>query len=247
MSQAPSKIYQLSLAELSEWVLFSLCEWYSYFHWWIAEYQNHVWKRFTTLTFCEFTYQVHSESEKGHTNEFSKDEGNHELTSPKSVKSVQSFIGFANFYWKFIKNFSNLIMSMMALIQKNTSFKWTEKADQGFKKLKTMFISVSILVLFDHTCMTVMKTDFSDWCIDETLLQLMNNVWRLCAYYSKKNASAECNYEIYDKEMLIIIQCLKEWDAELRSVSSFQICTDHKIWNTLWQSESLQSDKWGGL
>jgi hypothetical protein len=91
-----------------------------------------------------------------------------------------------------------------------------------------MFISVSILVLFDHTCMTVMKTDFSDWCIDETLLQLMNDVWRLCVYYSKKNASAECNYEIYDKEMLIIIQCLKEWDAELRSVSSFQICTDHK-------------------
>ncbi len=58
----------------------------------------------------------------------------------KSVKSVQSFIDFAKFYWKFIKNFSNLIMSMMALIQKNTSFKWTEKADQGFKKLKTMFI-----------------------------------------------------------------------------------------------------------
>ncbi len=91
-----------------------------------------------------------------------------------------------------------------------------------------MFISASILVSFDHTCTTVMKTDFSDWCIDKTLLQLMNNVWRLCAYYSKKNASAECNYEMYDKEMLIIIQCLKEWDAELRSVSSFQICTDHK-------------------
>ncbi len=91
-----------------------------------------------------------------------------------------------------------------------------------------MFISVSILVSFDHTCTTVMKTDFSGWCIDEILLQLMNNVWRFCVYYLKKNASAECNYEIYDKEMLVIIQCLKEWDAELRSVSSFQICTDHK-------------------
>jgi len=146
----------------------------------------------------------------------------------KSIKSVQSFIGFANFYWKFIKNFFNLVMSMMALIQKDTSFKWIKKANQDFKKLKTMFISVSILVLFDHTCITVMKTDFSDWCIDETLLQLMNNVWRLCVYYSKKNTSAECNYEIYDKEMLIIIQCLKEWDTELRSVLSFQICTDHK-------------------
>ncbi len=110
---------------------------------------------------------------------------------------------------------------MMTLIQKNTSFKWTEKADQDFKKLKTMFISVSILILFDHTCTIMMKTDFSDWCIDEILLQLVNDVWRLCIYYSKKNAPAECNYEIYDKEMLIIIQCLKEWDAELSSVSSF--------------------------
>ncbi len=123
----------------------------------------------------------------------------------KSVKRVQSFIDFANFYWKFIKNFSNLIMSMMALIQKNTSFKWIEKADQDFKKLKTMFISVLILVSFDHTCITVMKTDSSDWCIEEILLQLVNDVWRLCVYYSKKNTSAKCNYEIYDKEMLIII------------------------------------------
>ncbi len=94
----------------------------------------------------------------------------------KSVKSVQSFIDFANFYWKFIKNFFNLIMSIMTLIQKNTLFKWTEKADQSFMKLKIMFISVSILVSFDHTHMTVMKTDFSDWCINETLLQLINNV-----------------------------------------------------------------------
>ncbi len=117
---------------------------------------------------------------------------------------------------------------MMTLIQKNTLFEWTEKADQDFKKLKTMFISVLILVLFDHTCTTVMKTDFSDWCIDETLLQLMNDVWRLCVYYSKKNASVKCNYKIYDKEMLIIIQCLKEWNTELRSVLSFQICTDYK-------------------
>jgi len=89
-------------------------------------------------------------------------------------------------------------------------------------------MSVLILVLFDHTCTTVMKTDSSDWCIDKILLQLMNDVWRLCVYYSKKNASAKCNYKIYDKKMLIIIQCLKEWDTELRSMSSFQICMNHK-------------------
>jgi len=91
-----------------------------------------------------------------------------------------------------------------------------------------MFISVSILVSFNHICTIMMKTDFLSWCIDEILLQLMNDVWRLYTYYSKKNASAECNYKIYDKEMLIIIQCLKEWETELRSVSNFQIYTNHK-------------------
>ncbi len=43
--------------------------------------------------------------------------------APKSVKRVQSFIGFVNFYWRFIKNFSNLIMLIMTLVWKNTFFK----------------------------------------------------------------------------------------------------------------------------
>jgi hypothetical protein len=214
----------------------ALRSWLTDWHW-----QMWVWSQVNQVS------KVHSESWKSIQMNSQKMKTIMNWQAFKSVKRVQSFIDFANFYWKFIKNFSNLIMSMMTLIQKNTSFKWTEKADQDFKKLKTMFISVWILVLFDHTCMTVMKTDFSDWCIDETLLQLMNNVWRLCAYYSKKNASAECNYEIYDKEMLIIIQCLKEWDAELRSVSSFQICTDHKNLKYFMTVKSLQSNKWDDL
>jgi hypothetical protein len=41
------------------------------------------------------------------------------------------------------------------------------------------------------------------------------------AFFSKKNTLVECNYEIYDKEILAIVQCLEEWDIELRSVPSF--------------------------
>ncbi len=44
------KIYQLSLAELSEWVLFSLCEQYSYFHWWIAASTSKSCTKDTTMT-----------------------------------------------------------------------------------------------------------------------------------------------------------------------------------------------------
>ena len=53
-------------------------------------------------------------------------------------------------------------------------------------------------------------------------------ILRPVAFFSKKNSPAECNYEIHDKEMLAIIKCLQEWEAELKSVGQFTILTDHK-------------------
>jgi len=48
------------------------------------------------------------------------------------------------------------------------------------------------------------------------------------AFFSKKHAPAECNYPIYDKELLAIIRCLEEWEAELKSAGQFTVLTDHK-------------------
>ena len=77
--------------------------------------------------------------------------------------------------------------------------------------------------------MTIIKTDSSRWYIRGTLMQYGDDgVLRPCGYFSKKNSPAKCNYEIYDKEMLAIVRCLDEWDAELRSVKDFQIRTDYK-------------------
>ena len=55
-----------------------------------------------------------------------------------------------------------------------------------------------------------------------------NGILRPCAYFSRKNTPAECNYEIHDKELLAVIRGLEEWDAELRSVEKFKVVTDHK-------------------
>jgi len=92
-----------------------------------------------------------------------------------------------------------------------------------------MFTSAPILVQFDPERETVVETDSSGWCIGGIIMQFgEDGLLRPCAYFSKKNSPAECNYEIYDKEMLAIVRCLEEWDAELRSVKEFQIRTDHK-------------------
>ena len=79
--------------------------------------------------------------------------------APQSVKGVQSFIGFANFYRKFIKDFSEIIRPMMALVQKDISFQWNEAADQAFVRLKKIFTTAPILALFDHERETIIEVD----------------------------------------------------------------------------------------
>ena len=56
--------------------------------------------------------------------------------APTSVKGVQSFLSFANFYYTFIKGFSKLTAPLTALVRKDQSFQWTIDADETFKKLK---------------------------------------------------------------------------------------------------------------
>jgi len=49
------------------------------------------------------------------------------------------------------------------------------------------------------------------------------------AFFSKKHSPAECNYEIYDKELMAIVRTFEEWRAELQSVENpIQVLSDHK-------------------
>jgi len=152
-----------------------------------------------------------------------------EWEAPRSVKGVRSFLGFANFYRKFILQYSDIVRSISDLVKKDVAFKWTDEAEASFVRLKELFTTAPILRTFDPDRTTIVETDSSGWCVGGTLLQEDDDgLLRPCAYYSKKNAPAECNYEIYDKEMLAVVRCLEEWDAELRSVRHFQVHTDHK-------------------
>lgn len=149
--------------------------------------------------------------------------------APKSVKGVQSFLGFANFYRRFIKNFSDIVMPLVNVTRKDQTFKWDTEQNAAFEKLKKIFTTAPVLAQFDPERETIVETDSSGWCVGGALMQFDDEgLLRPCAFFSKKNSPAECNYEIYDKEMLAIIKCLKEWSGDLRSVKSFQIRSDHK-------------------
>jgi hypothetical protein len=65
--------------------------------------------------------------------------------APTTVKGVQSFIGFSNFYRGFIKNFSEIAATLMLLIRKNQAWQWKKKQQKLFNRLKELFISAPIL------------------------------------------------------------------------------------------------------
>ena len=143
---------------------------------------------------------------------------------------VQFFLEFANFYRRFIERYFRIISSLMNLTKKNISFMWTEKAEKAFKKLKKLFISQSVLIMFESEKSITLEMNVSNEAI-ETCISQSNDKKRLhfIAYYSHKFTVAELNYEIHDKKLLAIVDSFKQWRVYLKeSRHQIQVYTDHK-------------------
>ena len=127
------------------------------------------------------------------------------------VKNVQSFLGFANFYWRFIKRFSQLASPLTALTQKDIKFDWSSAAEQAFQALKAAFTSALILVMFDLNKLSTVESDSSD-CVTEGVLSQSDSqrVLHSVIYFSTCMSPAECNYDIYNKKLLAIIHAFEE-------------------------------------
>ena len=81
--------------------------------------------------------------------------------------------------------------------------------------MKTVFIIVLILFHFDFKKQIVIKIDTLNYIVAEIISQYDNNEnLRFVAYFSIKMLFVECNYEIYDKKLLIIIRAFELWRFE---------------------------------
>ena len=149
---------------------------------------------------------------------------------PKTLKQVQSFIGFCNFYRRFIAEFAKIVGPLTALSKKDKLFLWDEACQQAFDTLKARVSSAPILAHFDSSKEAVLEVDSSDFVTGGILSQVGDDgLLHPVAFFSKRMIAAECNYEIYDKELLAIIRCLEEWRPELEFTSiPLQIFSDHR-------------------
>jgi transposase InsO family protein len=154
-----------------------------------------------------------------------------EWPTPKSKKELQSFLGFANFYRRFIAGFSHHARPLFDLTKKDVKFEWNREQEEAFVNLKAAVTSAPVLVLPDHEQPFRVEADGSGFATGAVLSQLSkgDNKWHPVAFLSKSLNEVERNYEIYDIEMLAIIRALEEWRHYLEGAKHpIEILTDHK-------------------
>jgi transposase InsO family protein/predicted aspartyl protease len=162
-----------------------------------------------------------------------------------SVKDIQSFLGFANFYRKFIRGFSLIAKPLTEQTKKDHVFNWTPECQSAFEELKTAFTIAPILAHYDPDLETWLETDASNYVVAGVLSQMhpgptgARDLLRPVAFFSKRMVPAECNYDIYDKELLAIVRSFEEWRPELMQPEEpIKVKSDHR--NLQWFMETKQ-------
>ena len=156
--------------------------------------------------------------------------GIREWPVPKNVKQVRSWLGFGNFYRKFIRGFSHLAQPLNQLLKKDQPFIWTEEAQQAFDDMKKCFTEEPVLIMPDQTKPFQIECDASKWASGAVLTQLdINGDRHPCAFISRTFSPTERNYEIYDRELLSVIRALQEWRHYIQGSNHKTIIySDHK-------------------
>ena len=125
---------------------------------------------------------------------------------PKMVRDIRKFLGLTNYYRQFIKNFAALAKPLNILTRKDKKWKWEEAQQKAFKQLKEIFTTRPLLVVSNLDKEFRVEADTSNFATGGILsIKYKDNRWRPVAYISKSLNETEHNYEIHDKEMLVMI------------------------------------------
>ena len=147
-----------------------------------------------------------------------------------NVTDVHRFLGFANFYRRFIKDYSRIIAPLTRLTRNEIPFVWDDDCKMAVETLKTAFTTAPVLRHFDNDRQIIVEMDASDFVSAGVLSQYDDDgILHPVAFFSKKHSPAECNYEIYDKELMAIVRCFEEWCPELEGARHpIQVLSDHR-------------------
>uniref|UniRef100_A0A673W8Q5 Gypsy retrotransposon integrase-like protein 1 n=1 Tax=Salmo trutta TaxID=8032 RepID=A0A673W8Q5_SALTR len=152
--------------------------------------------------------------------------------TPTTVKEVQRFLGFANYYRRFIRGFGQVAAPITSLLKGGpVRLRWSTEAEGAFKKLKTLFTDAPVLAHPDPSLAFIVEVDASEAGVGAVLSQRSGTPSKLrpCAFFSRKLSSAERNYDVGDRELLAVVKALRVWRHWLEGAKHpFLIWTDHR-------------------
>ena len=130
--------------------------------------------------------------------------------TPDSRKKLQQFLGFANFYRRFIRGFSSIATPLHVLTSPRVQFVWSPEAANSFNELKRRFTSAPILTLPDPQF--VVEVDASSTGVGAVLSQRSEDgKMHPCDFLSWRLSPAERNYDVGNRELLAVKIALEEW------------------------------------
>ncbi|SLM33603.1 gag polymerase env [Lasallia pustulata] len=174
-----------------------------------------------------------------------------EWLPPQDVHQLQVFLGFPNFFRRFIKNYLRIAAPLLNLLKtgKNKKeigvkvrqtnvvpppFPLSKTALEAFKALKEAFTSAPLLWYFDENKPMRVETDATAFAIGGILTQQFkingHLHWLPVAYYSKKLLDTETQYGTGEQELFAIVEAMHHWRHYCRGARHpIVVLTDHAI------------------
>ena len=145
---------------------------------------------------------------------------------PTSIKTLQQFLGLANYYRKFVAGFAEIAAPLYTALKKKENFEWTDKQVSAFESLKKALVHPPVLAHPDFKKEFIVSTDASEVGIGVILSQESKEGEKPIAYYSRLMNTHEKNYSATEKECLGLIYGINVCRPYIYG-KKFKIITDH--------------------
>lgn len=194
----------------------------------------HFWRR-------EVRLLGHVVSEQGVVVDPAKAAAVHDWRRLENATDIRSFLGLADYYRRFIKDFSKTATPLTNLTKKNQTFTWNARCEQAFISMKEKLTSAPVLIIIENN---VEMTVFINAYGTGLRAVLMQNR-RAVAYESRHTKTHEKRYLTHDLELVAIVFALKMWRHYLLG-ERFEILTDHKSLKYLFSRKdlNLRQQRW---
>ena len=161
----------------------------------------------------------------------------------KNIKGVRSFLGLANIYQRFIKDYMCIACLLHDLTKKEEPYRWKETQQTAFDTLKKHFTIAPVLTFPDIDCRFHLESDASDYATGAVFSIEKDGTWHPITFSSHSMTPQEQNYPVTDKEMLSVIQALEQWCYYLEGARcQFEIWNDHA--NLQWFMTRQDLNRW---